>query len=121
MRFPDLPLGAHFRWRDGDYIKTGPVTARSVADSSQRMIPRSATVTALDGAATTDRSEASRVAPDQLEAALSECIDAVNHACADLDETARARLAKALIAARARLLGRLGLAPAASDDPHLSD
>lgn len=46
MKFPQLPVGARFRFQGEDYCKTSPLAA-SGADGAQRMIPRSALVEPL--------------------------------------------------------------------------
>ena len=48
MKFPQLAVGARFRYQGKIYCKTSPLAA-SAADGSQRMIPRSASIEALDG------------------------------------------------------------------------
>lgn len=48
MKFQLLPIGARFEFEGTVYTKTGPLTA--AADSGgQRMIPRHATLSPLDG------------------------------------------------------------------------
>jgi hypothetical protein len=46
MKFPQLPIGARFRYQGDIYCKSSPLAA-SGPDGAQRMIPRSATVDPL--------------------------------------------------------------------------
>lgn len=50
MKFPQLPVGSHFRWQGERYCKTGTLTAHA-ADGTHKLIPRSARVEPLDTAA----------------------------------------------------------------------
>ena len=47
MKFPQLPIGSRFSWKGGEYEKVGPVSAVSLTDGSQRLLPRSADVRLL--------------------------------------------------------------------------
>jgi len=46
MKFPQLAIGARFRYQGDTYCKTSPLAADG-PDGAQRMIPRSAVVEAL--------------------------------------------------------------------------
>lgn len=118
MKFPQLPIGAHFRWREADYEKTGPVTARALADDSTRMIPRSAIVSASENEqAAPDTTDATRTLnPEKVKAALSACITEIQTACQQLPEPDRVTVAAALDRAYARLLTDLALHGAGADD-----
>lgn len=48
MKFHQLRPGAQFRFRGRTYRKISPLKASDDSDASQRLIPRSAEVTALD-------------------------------------------------------------------------
>lgn len=109
MKFPQLPIGARFRWRDAEYTKIGPVTAESRADKSSRMIPRSATVAVIDAAPAATHAHEQTVASALLQSALSDCLVEVKAACGALSEAERDNVESALAAAHERLLSRLGI------------
>lgn len=58
MKFPQLPLGARFRYRGQIFCKSSPLAAVD-ADGGSRMIPRSANVEPLDEQDTATQSRAS--------------------------------------------------------------
>jgi hypothetical protein len=49
MKFPQLPLGARFRWDGELYRKTGPMTAHAEAGRTRKLVPRSAVVEPVEG------------------------------------------------------------------------
>ena len=107
MKFPQLPIGARFRWRDAEYTKNGPVTAEAQADKSSRMIPRSASVAVIDAAPAATQPQP--IASALLQSALSDCQAEVKAACGALSEAERDNVESALAAAHERLLSRLGI------------
>lgn len=109
MKFPQLPSGARFRWRDNLFTKVGPLTARSDADESVCMIPRSATVTLVDEVQSSPQPTAAGIDPAALSAALSDCIAEVGTHCEGLTQAERERLEHALASAHRNLLARLGM------------
>ncbi len=102
MRFQHLAIGARFEFEGKIYTKVGPMTA-SAGSGGQRMIPRYADLTPLDGAP----APVARKAPTSLEAM------AVRAAFERFHGEARARIDTsqhlALAEARARFLEELGL------------
>lgn len=48
-KFHQLRPGQRFLWQDSTYEKINPLLARSLDSGAQRMVPRSTTVTLLDG------------------------------------------------------------------------
>ena len=52
MKFPQLPVGARFRYQGEIWCKTGPLAA-SGAGGASRMIPRSASIEPVEGDAST--------------------------------------------------------------------
>jgi hypothetical protein len=109
MKFPQLPAGARFRWRGTLFTKVGPLTARSEADESVCMIPRSATVTLVDDGQSPSQPMAASIDPASLHAALSDCIAEVSRHCASLPDAERERLERVLASAHQNLCARLGL------------
>jgi hypothetical protein len=109
MKFPQLPSGARFHWRGNLFTKVGPLTARSDADESVSMIPRSATVTLVDDDQSSPRPTDGNIDPASLRAALSHCIEEVSAQCAGLPQAERDTLERTLASAHRHLLGRLGL------------
>jgi hypothetical protein len=62
-KFTQLASGESFEFQGEQYLKAGPLTARSVASGTQRMIPRSALVTPLGETAPTPAEVEQRTLP----------------------------------------------------------
>ncbi len=71
MKLQQLPIGARFEYEGQVFTKTGPMTA-SAEKGGQRIIPRYATLTPLDGAPSEgDRSKVGQVDLLKVQAAFS--------------------------------------------------
>jgi hypothetical protein len=100
MKFPQLPLGARFRWQGEHYRKTGPMTAHAEAGGEQRLIPRSAAVEPVDNGTPPPTGEA-RLSASEVRAALDAFSADLRGYAASLDGSDRSAL-EARIAAAAR-------------------
>jgi hypothetical protein len=70
MRFPQVALGQRFTYQGKAYTKTGPLTASEEGSGNQRMIPRSAEVTALDAAGEPVRQTKQRYTGSEVDALM---------------------------------------------------
>lgn len=105
MKFSQLPIGTRFEYEGKVYVKTSPIAA-SGETGAQKMIPRYAVLTPLDGQAKPEP----RKARSLDEAKVTAAFDAFSADCARLidlaaaDTTQRALLRAELEAARQRFI-----------------
>jgi hypothetical protein len=74
VKFHTLRPGDRFSYREQTYRKVSPLMASNEADGSQRLIPRSATVTLLDGQAATPRRRPDSLSTAAVEQALDDLV-----------------------------------------------
>ena len=55
MKFKLLSIGQKFKFQDEVYVKTSPIVASNVVTGHNKMIPRYATLTLLDGTGTKEQ------------------------------------------------------------------
>ncbi len=108
MKFPQLPLGQRFRWRQRTYRKTGPMVAHAEDGGQPRMIPRSAVVEPLDNSVP----EPTKTAAPSLSAvavndALVELCRLIEGAADELGEPQAKRLRALVAHAQARFRSSL--------------
>ncbi len=109
MKFPQLPIGARFRWQGELYRKTGPMTAHAETEAGQKLIPRSAVVEPLqDGPAKPPAAGASFTA-DEVQAALHALVERLRAYAQTLDGPDRAALEAHLEDAARGFRAALGL------------
>lgn len=92
MKFQQLPIGTRFEFEGKIYVKTGPISASS-DQGGQRMIPRFANLTPLDG---TVRPEPPRQEAKLDRADVMAAFDAFYADCEALVEGADAKTRLAL-------------------------
>lgn len=98
MKIHQLPMGARFAYEGAEYVKTGPLLA--TADGKQRLIPKYAVLTVLDGSQPVPEKRSPALARETVLAAFAvyhaNCaalVSADQHAALD---AARAAFLKAL-------------------------
>lgn len=92
MKFPQLPIGARFRWQGELYRKTGPMTAYAETGAGQKLIPRSAVVEPLQDGAAEPPAAAARFTADEVQAALRALTDRLRAYAQTLDGSERSTL-----------------------------
>jgi len=112
MKFLQLRPGTRFRYQDRVFRKTSPLKATDEADGTQRLIPRSAQVTALDEAGSEQASQLPETLPaSAVEDALAALTDAVRLAVEQaeppLGDEESARLIQSVERAKLAILARL--------------
>ncbi len=109
MRFTQLTIGEHFEYQNVRYTKNGPLTAVNLETNQRRMIPRSALVAPLSGAAVS----AEQTPPETLDAkTLAAAFEEYHQECLQWlqqnDKSTR-ELREKLEQARLQFLARCGI------------
>jgi hypothetical protein len=108
MKFTHLSTGQRFRWRNGIFSKTGPLTAVAETDGRTHMIPRSAVTLPVDGPVA-DSEPGTALSPEQVAAALDEMMASLERMTGTLEPELAAMLRTAIEEGRTRFRERIGL------------